>query len=83
RTLPISILGSTFFFPLCVLGVSVAYYFPSAFARHANLSGMPPDALYPPLEPFQTGRLQVDSIHTVYWEQCGQPDGCWKPTTGD
>lgn len=31
--------------------------------------------LYPPIEPFQKGMLRVDHLHTVYWEQCGQPRG--------
>ena len=30
---------------------------------------------YPPIEPFQTGKLKVDSPHELYWEQCGNPDG--------
>lgn len=33
------------------------------------------NALYPPLEPNRTGRLAVDDIHTLYWEECGNPDG--------
>ena len=32
-------------------------------------------SLYPICEPYDTGRLQVDDIHTVYYEQCGKPDG--------
>ncbi len=31
--------------------------------------------LYPPLEPYRTGMLPVDAIHTLYWEECGNPDG--------
>ncbi len=31
--------------------------------------------LYPPLEPYRTGTLPVDAIHTLYWEECGNPDG--------
>ena len=31
--------------------------------------------LYPPIEPYSTGFLEVDDIHTLYWEQCGNPDG--------
>ncbi len=31
--------------------------------------------LYPPLEPFRSGRLRVDDIHTLYWEECGNPRG--------
>jgi proline iminopeptidase len=29
----------------------------------------------PPREPYATGLLAVDDIHTVYYEQCGNPDG--------
>lgn len=31
--------------------------------------------LYPALRPYSTGFLQVDDIHTLYWEQSGNPDG--------
>ena len=31
--------------------------------------------LYPPVEPHRSGRLTVDDIHTVYWEECGNPAG--------
>lgn len=31
--------------------------------------------LYPPLEPFKTGRLALDRIHTMYWETSGNPRG--------
>ena len=32
-------------------------------------------ALYPPIEPFQTGTLPLDGIHTMYFEQSGNPEG--------
>lgn len=31
--------------------------------------------LYPPMEPYRTGRLAVDEIHSLYWEACGNPAG--------
>jgi proline iminopeptidase len=31
--------------------------------------------LYPEIEPFQHARLPVDSRHSLYFEQCGNPDG--------
>src|SRR5450830_1812569 len=31
--------------------------------------------LYPAIEPYRTGRLPVDNIHTLYWEECGNLDG--------
>ena len=31
--------------------------------------------LYPPIEPYDSGRLQVSPVHNVYYEQCGNPEG--------
>jgi proline iminopeptidase len=31
--------------------------------------------LYPPVEPYDSGRLQVSPIHNIYYEQCGNPEG--------
>ena len=31
--------------------------------------------LYPDIEPFDTGTLKVDDRHTLYYEQCGNPQG--------
>ncbi|XP_037031168.1 probable proline iminopeptidase isoform X3 [Bradysia coprophila] len=31
--------------------------------------------MYPPIEPFNVGYLQVSSIHTMYYEQCGNKNG--------
>jgi proline iminopeptidase len=31
--------------------------------------------LFPPIEPYRTGRLRVDSVHTMYWEESGNPRG--------
>ncbi len=30
---------------------------------------------YPPIEPYNSGFYQTDSVHNVYWEECGNPDG--------
>jgi proline iminopeptidase len=30
---------------------------------------------FPSIEPFETGILQVDDPHELYWEQCGNPEG--------
>ncbi len=30
---------------------------------------------YPEIEPFHTGRLPVSELHTLYYEECGNPDG--------
>ena len=33
------------------------------------------DLLFPKIEPYRSGRLAVDDIHTLYWEECGNPEG--------
>lgn len=36
---------------------------------------MPRSELFPPIDPYQTGTLAVDDLHTLYWEQSGNPRG--------
>lgn len=36
---------------------------------------MSTDDLFPAIEPFEIGHLAVDSRHSIYWEQSGNPDG--------
>src|SRR5712672_3105845 len=31
--------------------------------------------LFPPIEPYRTGRLRLDARHTMYWEESGNPQG--------
>ena len=31
--------------------------------------------LYPAIEPYRSGTLAVDDLHTLYWEECGNPEG--------
>ena len=31
--------------------------------------------LFPPIEPYRTGRLRLDACHTMYWEESGNPHG--------
>ena len=31
-------------------------------------------ALFPAIAPYRNGRLRVDDLHTLYWEECGNPD---------
>ncbi|WP_334188676.1 prolyl aminopeptidase [Noviherbaspirillum sp.] len=31
--------------------------------------------LFPPIEPYRSGVLPVDELHTLYWEECGNPHG--------
>lgn len=33
------------------------------------------DLLYPPLTPRSSGRLELDAVHTMYWEESGNPSG--------
>jgi proline iminopeptidase len=39
------------------------------------MNASPEFSLFPPIEPRRTGTLPVDDIHTLYWEECGSPDG--------
>ncbi len=41
----------------------------------AQLSAQTYRGLYPEIEPYQTGYLAVEGGHTLYWEQCGNPEG--------
>jgi len=45
-----------------------------AAAQATNPAAFPRE-LYPPLEPYDTGMLEVGSGHSLYYEQCGNPDG--------
>ncbi|OGB28247.1 MAG: prolyl aminopeptidase [Burkholderiales bacterium RIFCSPLOWO2_12_FULL_61_40] len=36
---------------------------------------LPPSPMYPPIAPYRSGRLPVDDLHTLYWEECGNPRG--------
>lgn len=37
--------------------------------------GLPDDGLYPPIRPYDTGRLGVSDVHELYYEQSGNPRG--------
>ena len=45
--------------------------------KSRNVSGIisTMKTLYPEIEPFDSGMLEVSDIHTIYWERCGNPDG--------
>jgi proline iminopeptidase len=34
-----------------------------------------PTSLFPPILPTRHGMLEVDPLHTIYWEEVGNPDG--------
>ncbi len=44
----------------------------NAQATPSSLQATP---LYPSLEPFNTGMIEVGDGHSLYWEECGNPDG--------
>lgn len=39
------------------------------------MPSIPASPVYPPIEPYRTGLLPVDALHTLYWEECGNPQG--------
>lgn len=43
--------------------------------RDYKNDSFPPAGIFPPVKPFCSGQLQVDDIHTLYWEQSGNPEG--------
>jgi proline iminopeptidase len=36
---------------------------------------MPRTELFPPIDPYRSGLMPIDSGHTIYWEECGNPRG--------
>ncbi len=36
---------------------------------------LPRTRLFPAIEPYRTGRLRVSALHTLYFEECGNPRG--------
>jgi proline iminopeptidase len=39
------------------------------------MDASPDYAFFPQIEARRTGMLPVDDLHTLYWEECGNPDG--------
>lgn len=39
------------------------------------MDASPDFSLFPPIEPRRSGKLAVDDLHTLYWEESGNPDG--------
>jgi proline iminopeptidase len=44
-------------------------------AQAVSIVKDPVSWLYPPIEPYDTGRLQVSPVHEIYFEQSGSPVG--------
>ena len=38
-------------------------------------AAIPAEPLFAPIEPYHSGYLAVDDLHTLYWEECGNPAG--------
>lgn len=61
-------------FGLASVPLTAAAYL--AYSTQTNVTeAAPANILYPPIEPYQSGYLKVDDTHTIYYEQCGNPDG--------
>lgn len=41
----------------------------------ADIPYKPRTELYPEIEPYSAGTLKLDGVHTMYWEQSGNPEG--------
>jgi len=41
----------------------------------SRVGAAPAAAQYPPIEPYESGYLEVDGGHNLYWEACGNPFG--------
>src|SRR5262249_34887113 len=39
------------------------------------IGSLPAVDRFPSIEPHHSGMLPVDTIHSIYWEECGNPDG--------
>ncbi|MFO1397834.1 MAG: prolyl aminopeptidase [Burkholderiales bacterium] len=44
-------------------------------ATDATRRGAPDALLYPEIEPYASGRIALDAVHTMHWECCGNPRG--------
>src|SRR5512140_2384025 len=44
-------------------------------SRRASIMKDPVSWLYPPIEPYNTGRIQVSPVHEIYFEESGNPTG--------
>ena len=40
-----------------------------------DLAGLATAGLFPEIEPRASGMLQLDALHSMYWEECGRADG--------
>ena len=40
-----------------------------------ELASFAVSGLFPEIEPRASGMLRLDPLHSMYWEECGDPDG--------
>ena len=43
--------------------------------RDNKIDSYSANGIYPPLKPFRSGCMPVDDLHTLYWEESGNPQG--------
>jgi len=55
--------------------LSIVVLICAAVAAVSSCDGARPDLLYPEIEPYEHGYLEVSDVHRLYWEVCGNPDG--------
>ena len=48
---------------------------PAQSHRREEGADLANEHFHPEIEPYRTGHLQVDDLHTLYYEECGTPDG--------
>lgn len=63
-----------------VVGISVAAFISTASLTTQcdapnTTSGELDQVLFPPIEPYTSGRLQVSKTHNLYYEECGNKNG--------
>src|SRR5439155_16427618 len=54
------------------VGALPATEIPSAPLNYAAMTSR--RDLFPPIEPYRTGQLRLDSHHVMYWEESGNPE---------
>jgi proline iminopeptidase len=55
--------------------IDLSFAAPKSLSYASAMHPRPMRELFPPITPYSQGFLSVDDIHTIYWEQSGNPDG--------
>jgi proline iminopeptidase len=58
-------------------GISADFFVSASILRYNRCMDDSSSAspLFPPVQPLRSGMLAVDALHSLYWEECGNPDG--------